>query len=85
MRKAECKLQPAGNEIPRAHVFKQEFERHRGWFGNVTMQYPYSTVITSLLMPMGEDKHGQCIGTDKVKLVLPVVQDDFMCGDLSFF
>ena len=34
---------------------------------------------------MGEDKHGQCIGTDKVKLVLPVVQDDFMCGDLSFF
>ena len=39
----------------------------------------------SLLMPMGEDKHGQCIGTDKVKLVLPVVQDDFMCGDLSFF
>ena len=35
----------------------------RGWFGNMTMQYCTVPFITSLLMPMGEDKHGQCIGS----------------------
>ena len=36
----------------------------RGWFGNMTMQYCTVPFITSLLMPMGEDEHGQCIGSD---------------------